>query len=550
MPGPSGKTLRRELPYGLLGDTPDFEADSRALAEALDQFAKFNQGLLAARPAAGASKEGDIYWATNDTTWGPNGTWWILYGGAWTMLPLPTVTEAMLASALLGPSAANFGLRKLGTGGTEAMAGNDTRITERGNKDFMQPGVVEGSDWKFAGAINAGTGELSSAAGTGGKAWMEDPSHAGQLIRSVTASAVFKAAPSALPVSGDFINVQIELAPSATWNGEATVSAHSGVQQTTQALAESNPPATTAGRIAVKRIIIKNTAGVYSIVNEFDVRALADGEQRGYYGDGSTGYLMLDGTNAATGFSRSGSEYTCTQDIYALNMIVKAGVTVKTNGMRIFVQNILTNEGTIDNSGAAGTAGTKTEEGKGGAAGVANVLNGGSAGGRGGKPIAGGEVGVAATSIVSNGFGGAGGTGGTSNPGKVGGSGGSMTHPPGLARRNSIEVFEGEQKWKGGAGGGGGGSAELGGGGGGGGGGGIVLIAARYITNSGTIRANGGNGGNEGENGAGGGGGGGGAVYLIRGGEAAGGTVQANGGTHGNSSGANGEAGIVVKIAA
>lgn len=39
------------------------------------------------------------------------------------------ITLAMLESGLSGPSAASYGLRKLGTGGTEAAAGNDSRLS-------------------------------------------------------------------------------------------------------------------------------------------------------------------------------------------------------------------------------------------------------------------------------------------------------------------------------------------------------------------------------------------------------------------------------------
>jgi len=99
MPGPSGKgPAPRELPFPTLGDTPDAEADLKALAEALSAFAKFNQGLLAARPATGASKEGDFYWATDDVTYGPTGTVWVLKAGAWVSFPLPTVVTAMIAA--------------------------------------------------------------------------------------------------------------------------------------------------------------------------------------------------------------------------------------------------------------------------------------------------------------------------------------------------------------------------------------------------------------------------------------------------------------------
>jgi hypothetical protein len=88
----------REVPFALLTDIPDQEADGLALATKLAKFANFSQGTIAARPAVGASQEGDIYWAKNDTTYGPTGSWWIVFGGKWELFPLPNVVTAMLAN--------------------------------------------------------------------------------------------------------------------------------------------------------------------------------------------------------------------------------------------------------------------------------------------------------------------------------------------------------------------------------------------------------------------------------------------------------------------
>ena len=57
----------------------------------------------------------------------------------------------------------------------------------------------------------------------------------------------------------------------------ATVSVVSGVQQTTQALAESNSPATTAGKMRIRDVVILNTSGVYSVVSQRDRRPWARG---------------------------------------------------------------------------------------------------------------------------------------------------------------------------------------------------------------------------------------------------------------------------------
>lgn len=60
-------------------------------------------------------------------------TAWISIWNMATSKPILTslsgdITEAMLASAILGPAASQFGLRKLGTGALEACAGNDSRL--------------------------------------------------------------------------------------------------------------------------------------------------------------------------------------------------------------------------------------------------------------------------------------------------------------------------------------------------------------------------------------------------------------------------------------
>ena len=128
-------------------------------------------------------------------------------------------------------------------------------------------------------------------------------------------------------------------------------------------------------------------------------------------------------------------------DIYATNFTVASGVTLFTNGYRIFCSGTFTNSGTVQNLGTDGTDGTDGD--------VSGGVGGGGAGGAGG-------------------LGGSLASGTTGSAGSAGGSGGLN----GAA---------------GGAGGGGGGT------------GGIILISARYISNSGTIRANGGNGGNGGE---------------------------------------------------
>ncbi len=147
-----------------------------------------------------------------------------------------------------------------------------------GQQDFLQAGVVKSTDWSFTATINSGTGAIGSSSEVAESvAWLPDPVVSGALMRSVTAKAALSGiAPSLLPASGKYVSCAFELTPS-TWGAKATVTAHSGVEKNTEAEAIAAPPATTAGKIQVRRVIIKNTAGVYSIVAQEDVRLWATG---------------------------------------------------------------------------------------------------------------------------------------------------------------------------------------------------------------------------------------------------------------------------------
>jgi hypothetical protein len=146
----------------------------------------------------------------------------------------------------------------------------------RGEIDFLQAGVVAGSDWNFTAAMeNSGTCALESTGTTGGVAWLSLTAIG--LVRSVTSAAKLKALiPPSLPSSGKYLCVGFELTPS-TSGAPATVSLHSGLEKATQAEAEAAPPAITAGKIRVRDVIVKNTAGVYSIVGQKERRQWSTG---------------------------------------------------------------------------------------------------------------------------------------------------------------------------------------------------------------------------------------------------------------------------------
>jgi len=267
------------------------------------------------------------------------------------------------------------------------------------------------------------------------------------------------------------------------------------------------------------------------------------GNGGGAFGDGSDGNIVFDGTTTILGMVPSSNTYTLTKDVFALNLTVDVGVTIISAGFRLFALEDGENNGTIHNDGAAGTNGTSGAMGAGGAAG----LTGGSWGTNLGAEASAGSNGVRRTtsgnnnSSVSTGagnsIGGRGGKGGTTATPSVGSSGNSGNASPPSATAGYPRFLPyavtgirpinaaGNASWEFGTGGSGGGVAQSAANtvssGGGGGGAGGVFIFARYLNNTGTIRAHGGVGGNGYVSGAGnqaaggGGGGGGGGVILV-----------------------------------
>jgi hypothetical protein len=240
-------------------------------------------------------------------------------------------------------------------------------------------------------------------------------------------------------------------------------------------------------------------------------------------GNANTGALWNGTTITA-----SANVYTLTQDVwlgqtYANNAvtwpIIDAGVTINSNGFRIFCQGLLQNNGTISSNGTAAagtTAGTLLSY-----TGTLSSSTVGTAGGTGAT-----SSNNAGTNVGTTGLGGAGGVGGANGGATAGGAGGTVTKPGatsqlpfslpmaviGKTQTTTTLVAMGA--------GGGGGSGQGDGGnnsGAGGGGAGIVVVCAQRLAGTGTIAAVGGAGsaaaaaGNSG----GGAGGGGGIVTVI-----------------------------------
>ncbi len=162
----------------------------------------------------------------------------------------------------------------------------------RGEIDHLQAGVTLSTDWGFTAALES-TSEckLESAATTGGVCWL--PLTAIGLVRSVTTAAKIKALkPSSLPAAGKYMTVGFELTPSIS-DGAATVSVVAGTEEATQKSAEEHVPATTAGKVRIRNIVILNTAGTYSIAAQTDVRpwctggTVAETKEEGKVGPGT-----------------------------------------------------------------------------------------------------------------------------------------------------------------------------------------------------------------------------------------------------------------------
>lgn len=254
--------------------------------------------------------------------------------------------------------------------------------------------------------------------------------------------------------------------------------------------------------------------------------------EAGYFGDGSDGNVVFDGTSTVIGLVPTNNTYWLNRDIFMSSGVLSNGAGIYPFGYMIFCSGTFTNAGSITNSGPSGGAGAAATT-----AGVVNTApSAGSTGGGGsGTPGGAGANGAGAQGGLSAGNRFAGGTGGGSGAGGsaaggAGGTVGSFTLSQSIPPRRLLTQFSfgasgimvGGRGGVGGGGGAGTGAAPGAGGGGGGAGGGVTVLFCAGISNSGTIACNGGNGGSGGNasnvgaaGGGGGGGGGGGLIYLA-----------------------------------
>lgn len=278
-----------------------------------------------------------------------------------------------------------------------------------------------------------------------------------------------------------------------------------------------------------------------------------------FFGDGHDGAAVLDGAGAVAGCSRSGSVYSLTRDVFWTDATFSAGVTLKTEGFRYYINGVLSGPSSakITNNGLAAT----TRIGAFGA--PRGTLNGGAKGGDGGTAAGANATDGDNTADSLGGNGGAGGSGDTtagvagvaSDPTSGdGGFGYLWCWQTGVMIGNNGSGSAVLVVMQGGAGGGGGAGgndsiANSSDGGGAGGGAGVMRGFIKTVAFDGAFEVVGGAGhagipvAGTGYNGGGGGGGGGGDMHLIYAEWSGSATTSAAGGAAGGTSAGGGSAG-------
>jgi hypothetical protein len=334
----------------------------------------------------------------------------------------------------------------------------------------------------------------------------------------------------------------------------------------------SAAPLAQAGQTPSQAPVAPGTAAVGSLA----VTARADHvhPSAGLYwwlGDARQGNLVFDGTTTVvlppvfTGGSTAnlvptGNVYTLPQNspVFANNLTISSGVTVKTNGVIVHAAGTATINGKLSADGGNASGAT----GGAGAAVNSSFLSDGGTGATGGTGAGPAGAGPARNLLARTrvaGLAGAGGASGGTAGGAAGNLSGSLSQDNYAASEFYLPTTTLTGAFPtgtaaGSVGGGGGGGAGAGdgtnAGGGGGGGGGVLILNARVLTGAGTITANGGNGAAGVAGNAGGGGAGGGGVAFVNVTDGSGwtGTVTANNGTAGAGAG-TGTAGTVGGVA-
>ena len=120
---------------------------------------------------------------------------------------------------------------------------------------------------------------------------------------------------------------------------------------------------------------IENQLGAANPRNLGGIRAkdLRQATRINFFGDGSDGAVILDGTTTFSWASLAGSTYSLSRDLFATTITINKDITLNPNGFRIFHSADLTNNGHITSEGGAGGAGGNAVTSTIGAAGTAGT---------------------------------------------------------------------------------------------------------------------------------------------------------------------------------
>lgn len=389
----------------------------------------------------------------------------------------PGGSDTMAADAAAGTAS----LRSLGTGATQAAAGNDARLS-----DTRTP--TDGS------VTNAKVDSAAAIAET--KLSLASDAAAGTASRRSLGSGATQAAAGNHAHSGTYV-------PLSTIDAAADLLVGDADNSVTR-LAKGSA-------LQVLRVNSGATALEYATPT--------GGDFLGAYGNGADGVVNFDGSTTVLGLAPSSGVYTLTRDVFlAGGSQVSGTAVIKCANYRIFCNGTLTigSTATVHNDGNAASGTT------GGTATSAGTLLATTAGANGGA----GGAGTSGTA-PSQGIGGDGGNGGSSSggPGTGGGlagTGGVAAPPTSSSRPNSLltshMIASAATRWGGGTSGSSGSAAASSTGGGGGAGSGVLEIYVYNLVANGLIRVAGGAGGaasGAGTGAGGGGGGGGGGLILV-----------------------------------
>lgn len=264
----------------------------------------------------------------------------------------------------------------------------------------------------------------------------------------------------------------------------------------------------------------------------FTLNGITGNNQSIFFGTGSDGAVVFNGSNDYSSFAtRVTSTYRLIRDVHATTIVASSGITIATNGFKIYATESVSSSAFIIGDGTAGQVGTAGSAG--GLPGFSystGTLGGGISGARGAVSSASTVNGNSATSVSAPGLGGNGADSGSGGGGATAGTGatvvasrvkvGALTVTDAVVEGydNTIYLIRGGGGGGGGSSSSGGGASGAGGGGGGGGGGMFISSPSITFTTVSIVRSAGGAGGTgasgAGGSGAGGGGGGGGFIIL------------------------------------